>query len=157
MQKYAKVKYYYLLIFEQKELNFFLKDQKLPTFYNKYFFNEKMWKFWHLMAKKLKGWSHKLETLHVKSLGAILKKLRKQKNCGGSPSLCNLHFRYTNIFQIYHNLIQWRWEYGLHKSQTLQCRPTEYWWHGVVLNMIEKPFWEALTIVRYWGDQLSQF
>ena len=99
-----------MLIFEQKELNSFLKDQKLPKFYNtyffKYFFNEKVWKFWHLMANKLKGWSHKLETLHVKSLGAILKKLRKQKNCGGSPSLCNWHLKFTNIFQIFHNLIQ---------------------------------------------------
>ena len=46
-----------------------------------------MQNFWHLMTKNLKGWSHKLETLHEETLGNILKKSRKQKNYGGSPSL----------------------------------------------------------------------
>ena len=91
MQKFAKVKHYFLLIFERKELNSFLTDQKLPKFYNKYFsnifFNKKMQKNWHLMTKNLKGWSHKLETLHEETLGNILKKSRKQKNYGGSRSL----------------------------------------------------------------------
>ena len=39
------------------------------------------------MAKNLKGRSHKLETLHEETLGPIIKKSRKQKNYGGSPSL----------------------------------------------------------------------
>ena len=39
------------------------------------------------MAKKMNGWSHKLETFHVETLGTILKKPKKQKNYGGSRSL----------------------------------------------------------------------
>ena len=90
-----------MLIFERKELNSFLKDQKLPKFYNKYFFkyffNEKMWKCWHLMAEKLKGWSHKLETLHVETLGAILKKTRKQKNVAAALH-CEIYIWNIQIF-----------------------------------------------------------
>ena len=94
MHKFAKVKLYFLLIFERKELNSFLTDQKLPKFYNKnfsnIFFNKKMYKFWHLMTKNLKGWSHKLETLHKETLGTVIKKSREKKY-GGSPSLGILH------------------------------------------------------------------
>ena len=38
-------------------------------------------------GQKLKGWSHKLETLHEDNVGPILKKARKQQIYGGSPSL----------------------------------------------------------------------
>ena len=44
-----------------------------------------MWKCWHLMVEKLKGWSHKLETLHVETLGAILKKNKKTKKMWRQP------------------------------------------------------------------------
>ena len=91
MQKFAKVEHCFLLIFERKELNSFLTDQKLQKIYNKFFQKKKnynkMRKFWDLMTKNLKGWSHKLETLHEETLGNILKKSRKQKNYGSSPSL----------------------------------------------------------------------
>jgi hypothetical protein len=33
--------------------------------------------FGHFWAKNLKGWSHKLETLHKENLGPVLKKSRK--------------------------------------------------------------------------------
>ena len=76
MQKFAKVNHYYLLIFEGKELNSILKDQKLAKFYNKYFsifFSERNVKILALNGKNLNGWSHKLETFHVETLGTILK------------------------------------------------------------------------------------
>ena len=44
-------------------------------------------KFLAFNGKNPKGWSHKLETLRVETLGTILKKPRKQKKCDGSPSL----------------------------------------------------------------------
>ena len=112
-KKFAKVcksKTLILAHFLTKRAQFFFKRSKtaniLQQIFFQFFLNEKMWKCWHLMTEKLKGWSHKLETLHVETLGAILKKTRKQKKCGGSPSLWNLHLKYTNISQIFHNLIQ---------------------------------------------------
>ena len=44
-------------------------------------------KFWHFLAKNLKGWSEKLETWHVETLDPVLKKARKQQFPPGSPSL----------------------------------------------------------------------
>ena len=41
----------------------------------------------HFWPKNWKGWSHKLETFHEDNLGVVKEKPRKQKNCGGSPSL----------------------------------------------------------------------
>ena len=44
-------------------------------------------KFLAFNGKNPKGWSHKLETLCVETLGTIQKKPRKQKNYDDSPSL----------------------------------------------------------------------
>ena len=105
-QKFAKVcksKTLFLAHFWTKRPKFFFKRSKtakiLQEIFFKYFSYEKMWKFWHLMSQNPKGWSHKLETLHVETLGTILKKPRKQKNYDDSPSLWNLHLKYTNICQ----------------------------------------------------------
>ena len=46
-----------------------------------------MGNIWAFLGNKLKGWSHKLETLHEDNVGPILKKARKQQIYGGSPSL----------------------------------------------------------------------
>ena len=104
-KQFLKVKNYYVLIFERKQLNSFLKGEKLPIFCHKYFFNRKFDKFGHFRPKNLKGWSDKLETLHVETLGTILKKPRKQKNYPGSPSLWNWNLKYTNILQYF-------WQHG---------------------------------------------
>ena len=60
-----------------------------------------MWYIWPFLGNKLKGWSHKLETLHKDNIGPILKKARKQQIYGGSPSLCISRLKITNIFQIF--------------------------------------------------------
>ena len=60
-----------------------------------------MWYIWPFLGNKLKGWSHKLETLHEDNVGPSLKKARKQQICGGSPSLWISRLKNTNIFQIF--------------------------------------------------------
>ena len=104
-QKFAKVrksKPLLLAHFWTKRAQFFFKRSKTGKILQQIFFKcfsiEKNWNFWHWMAKNLNGWSHKLETLHVETLGTNLKKPWKQKNYGGSRSLWNLHLKYTNIF-----------------------------------------------------------
>ena len=60
-----------------------------------------MWNIWAFLGNKLKGWSHKLETLHEDNVGPILKKARKQQIYGGSPSLWISRLKNTNISQIF--------------------------------------------------------
>ena len=60
-----------------------------------------MWNIWAFLGNKLKGWSHKLETLHEDNVGPILKKARKQQIYGGSPSLWISRSKNTNISQIF--------------------------------------------------------
>ena len=90
-----------MLIFYPKQVNPFSDSEKLPKVCKKYFVKEKMWKIWASLGKKLKGWSHKLETLHEDNLGPILKKPRKQQIYGGSPSWWISRLKNTNISQIF--------------------------------------------------------
>ena len=111
-QNFAKVcKSKTLLVahFWTKRAQIFSKRSRTAKIYNKYFLYIFWWKNGKILAynsKNLKGWSHKLETLHAETLGIILKKPWKLKNCGGSPSLWNLHLKYTNIFHFFHDLDQ---------------------------------------------------
>ena len=73
----TKVKHYYALILHRKSFKPFLNVAKLPKVLYKYFFKQICWKFLHLFANNMKGWSHKLEILHVKQPGHALKKTRK--------------------------------------------------------------------------------
>ena len=50
------------------------------------------------MAEKLKGWSHKLETLHVETLGAILKKNKKTKKMWRQPFIVKFTFEIYKYF-----------------------------------------------------------
>ena len=75
-----------MLLFYRKQVDLFSNGGKLPKVCKKYFFKEKILKIGASLGKKLKGWSHKLETLHEDNLGPILKKPRKQQIYGGSPS-----------------------------------------------------------------------
>ena len=86
-QKFLKVKHYYELIFERKQLNFFLGMKNCPNIEANIFSRTNCDKFWHFLAKNLKGWSEKLETWHVETLDPVLKKVRKQQFFPGSPSL----------------------------------------------------------------------
>ena len=52
------------------------------------------------MAKNPKGWSHKLETLHVETLSTTLKKPRKQKKLNHflkDQKVAKLHDKYFLI------------------------------------------------------------
>ena len=60
-----------------------------------------MWNIWAFLGNKLKGWSHKLGTLHEDNVGPNLKKARKQQIYGGSPSLWISGLKNTNISQIF--------------------------------------------------------
>ena len=90
----TKVKHYYALILHRKSFKPFLNVPKLPKVLYKYFFKEICWKFLHLFANNMKGWSHKLEILHVKQPGQAIKKLENNKFVGAAL-LC------ANILQIF--------------------------------------------------------
>ena len=64
----------------------FFKWWKTTKSLQEIFFQRNILKIWASLGKKLKGWSHKLKTLHEDNLGPILKKPRKQQIYGGSPS-----------------------------------------------------------------------
>ena len=70
-QKFLKVKHHYELIFERKQLNFFLGMKNCPNFEANIFSRTNCDKFWHFLAKNLKGWSEELETWHVETLDPV--------------------------------------------------------------------------------------
>ena len=90
----TKVKHYYALILHRKSFKLFLYVAKLPKVLYKYFFKQICGKLLHLFANNMKGWSHKLEILHVRQPGHALKKLENNKFVGAAL-LC------ANIFQIF--------------------------------------------------------
>ena len=61
--------------------------------------------FWRLMTKNLKGWSHKLETLHVETLGTILKNLENKTINWRQPFIVNFTLEIYNF--VPKNFITW--------------------------------------------------
>ena len=87
--------------FWTKTCESFFKWWKTTKILQKYFVQGKMWNIWAFLGNKLKGWSHKLGTLHEDNVGPNLKKARKQQIYGGSPSLWISGLKNTNISQIF--------------------------------------------------------
>ena len=87
--------------FWTKTCESFFKWWKTTNILQKYFVQGKMWNIWAFLGNKLKGWSHKLGTLHEDNVGPNLKNTRKQQIYGGSPSLWISGLKNTNISQIF--------------------------------------------------------
>ena len=76
-QKFPKVKHYYAFIFHPKSFKPFLNDAKLLKCLYKCFCAQICWTVFHLFAKKMKGWSYKLEIWYVEQSDPAFEKTRK--------------------------------------------------------------------------------
>ena len=126
-----------MLIFGRKHLNPFSKVDKLQIFSNKYFATWKISINRVFLAKKQKGWSHKLEIFCGKKWRLLQKISRKWKICECSPSLWKWGQRLKiEIFIIFSNFYyrdwsktqqirKWEWENGSegdHFGESLKCK-----------------------------------
>ena len=65
-----------------------------------------VYKFGHFWVKHLNGWYHKLETLHVETLGPVPKKSRKYKKTNLQAAI-NCEFYMLSIQIIPHYFQTW--------------------------------------------------
>ena len=109
---------------------------------------ENMWNIWLFLGNKLKGWSHKLETLHEDKVGPILKKARKQQIYGGSASLWISRLKITNISQIFAYPILEK-NIGIQFSRAMFNRSSQLYSHPF-LSMFELQLilWQFLLLQK---------
>ena len=57
----------------------FLKGEKVPIFFQRYFFLSEQCEFWRCGPKDWDGWSHNLGTFHEERSGVLQKNLENRK------------------------------------------------------------------------------
>ena len=104
--------------FLSKKGESFLIWWKTTKSLQKYLVREKMWNIWAFLGNKLKGWSHKLETLHEDNVGPILKKAKNNKFVAAALH-CEFHVRKIQIFPKYLPTLRWQKNIGIQFSRAL--------------------------------------